>query len=110
VIASERGSEPFARLVAAAADLDCRRGEGLEVLAPGEVEGAVVAGMGGHTIIRLLAAAPEVATAMDWLVLQPQQHPAALREWLAAAGWSECSARVARQGRHSYTVLVVKPR
>jgi tRNA (adenine22-N1)-methyltransferase len=110
VIATERRTAPFARLVAAAPELDCRLGDGLEVLQPGEVQGAVVAGMGGHSIVRMLGGAREVAASLDWLVLQAQQHTAALQEWLTAAGWRVCSTRVVRQGRHSYTVLLVKQR
>jgi tRNA (adenine22-N1)-methyltransferase len=106
VVATEGRPGPFARLCGAAAGLDCRLGPGLEPLRPGEVEGAVLAGLGGHRIVSILEASPEVAGALDWLVLQPQQHASRLVEWLRSAG---CEPRVttAVQGRHSYTVLLV---
>jgi len=107
VVATERRPASFARLHAAVPDLDCRQGEGLAVLRPGEVEGAVVAGMGGHRIIRILAEAPEVARALDWLVLQPQQHPEQLVAWLEPAGYAVRARTAAAQGGHSYTVLLV---
>jgi tRNA (adenine22-N1)-methyltransferase len=88
-------------------ELDCRLGEGLEVLRPGEVEGVVLAGMGGHGIVRILDAVPAVARSLGWLVLQPQQHPEALVAWLGAAGYTVLTRTAAVQGRHSYTVLLV---
>src|SRR5215472_17145767 len=72
VVATERRAASFARLRAALPGMDCRQGEGLKVLRAGEVEGAVIAGMGAHAIMGILEAAPEVAGALRWLVLQPQ--------------------------------------
>lgn len=107
MIATERRPPSFARLRAALPDLDCRLGDGLAVLRPGEVEGVVVAGMGGITISSILEAAPAVARALDWLVLQPQQHPERLLAWLEEAGYAVCARAAAAQGGHSYTVLLV---
>lgn len=107
MVATERRPASFARLRAAVPRLDCRLGEGLEVLQPREVEGVVLAGLGGHGIVRILEAAPAVARSLDWLVLQPQQHPEALVAWLEAASYSVRSRTAAVQGRHSYTVLLV---
>ena len=87
--------------------LDCRQGDGLAVLRPGEVEGAVVAGMGGHSIARILDASPAVARSLDWLVLQPQQHADRLVAWLDGAGYRVRACQTAAQGRRSYTVLLV---
>src|SRR5437899_9825594 len=56
VVATERLPGPFERLQARSPGLDCRLGDGLSVLRPGEVEGVVLAGMGGRTIARVLAA------------------------------------------------------
>jgi tRNA (adenine22-N1)-methyltransferase len=106
VVATEGRAGPFARLRAAAPELDCRLGAGLEPLRPGEVEGVVLAGLGGHRIVSILEASPEVAGALDWLVLQPQQHAGRLVEWLRSAGY-RVRATTAVQGRHSYTVLLV---
>ncbi|HKF18104.1 MAG TPA: tRNA (adenine(22)-N(1))-methyltransferase TrmK [Candidatus Dormibacteraeota bacterium] len=109
VIATERQPAPFARLRAALPELDCRQGEGLEVLRPGEVEGVVLAGFGGHTIARVLEASPRVAQALEWLVLQPQQHADHLLAWLGGAGYRVEARATMSQGRHSYTVLLVRP-
>src|SRR5262249_54332493 len=97
VIATERRPGPYARLRAALPELDCRQGEGLEVLRPGEVEGVVLAGFGGHTIARVLEASPRVAQALEWLVLQPQQHADPLLDLLWGCG--SPGAGRARQSR-----------
>jgi tRNA (adenine22-N1)-methyltransferase len=107
VVATERRPPSYARLRAAVPQLDCRQGEGLAVLRPGEVEGAVVAGMGGHSIARILDASPALARSLDWLVLQPQQHADRLMAWLDEAGYRIRARDTAAQGRHSYTVLLV---
>lgn len=107
MVATERRPASFARLRAAVPRLDCRMGEGLDVLRPGEVDGVVLAGMGGHGIVRILEGAPVVARSLDWLVLQPQQHPEALVAWLEVAGYTLLGRTTAVQGRHSYTVLLV---
>jgi len=107
VVATEGRPGPYGRLRAALPHLDCRLGDGLEALRPGEVEGAVLAGLGGHRIAAILAASPAVVSALDWLVLQPQQHAEALVGWLAGSGHPVVARSVAAQGRHSYTVLLV---
>jgi tRNA (adenine22-N1)-methyltransferase len=107
VVATERRPASFARLHTALRGLDCRIGEGLEVLRPGEVEGAVVAGMGGHSIARILGASPAVARSLEWLVLQPQQHAGPLLDWLAGEGYAVRTRSAAAQRGHSYTVLLV---
>jgi tRNA (adenine22-N1)-methyltransferase len=107
VVVTERRPPSYARLRVAVPQLDCRLGEGLSVLRPGEVEGVVLAGMGGHSIARILEASPAVARALDWLVLQPQQHAERLIEWLGPAGYRVRTSDTAVQGRRSYTVLLV---
>jgi tRNA (adenine22-N1)-methyltransferase len=106
VIATEVGPSSFLRLPPS---LDRRRGDGLSVLQPGEVDGVVVAGMGGRTIAGVLQAGSEVAVSLRWLVLQPQQHASWLEAWLLQAGYRLLGARDVDQGRRSYRVLLVEP-
>src|SRR5215467_184573 len=111
-VRAPRGSRMPPRLRAVASVVpagDCRQGEGLEVLGPGEVEGVVLAGLGGHTIARVLESAPAVARTLEWLVLQPQQHADHLLAWLGPAGYRVAVRATMSQGRHSYTVLLVRP-
>ena len=109
VVATERSRGPFERLRAGSPGLDCRMGEGLDVLGPSEVEGVVLAGMGGHTIARILSASPAAVRELGWLVLQPQQHPSQLADWLADAGFRMLAVQQAAERGRCYTVLLVGP-
>ena len=51
--------------------IEVRRGSGLTVLKPGEADGAVIAGMGGSTIVQILEESPEVAKTLKFLIVQP---------------------------------------
>jgi tRNA (adenine22-N1)-methyltransferase len=88
----------------------CRLGDGLEPVVPGEVDVIVVAGMGGGTIAKLLARSPAVAASAGLWVLQPMQRADRLRAWLAGEGHLlEREVAAADRGR-LYTVLIVRPR
>ena len=109
VIATERTAASFERLRDCSPGLDCRLGDGLTVLSPTEVEGVVLAGMGGHTISRILASSADAVRTLGWLVLQPQQNPFQLAAWLNGAGFHTLAAEQAVDRGRWYTVLLVKP-
>lgn len=93
VIAADIGEGPLLaakRHVAGAGlsnRIDCRLGDGLTCLRPGEVDGAVICGMGGPLMVRILEASPNVWERFDFLVLQPMSDTAAIRRFLYAADW-----------------------
>ncbi|MGI5878033.1 MAG: tRNA (adenine(22)-N(1))-methyltransferase [Christensenellales bacterium] len=64
----------------------CRPGDGLEPLEPGEAQTAVLAGMGGRTMEKILSSDP-VKTRTLHLVLQPMNAGDALRSWLSRNGF-----------------------
>ncbi|HYZ00685.1 MAG TPA: tRNA (adenine(22)-N(1))-methyltransferase TrmK [Candidatus Binatia bacterium] len=103
VVATERTPAALARLRAAAPGLDCRLGDGLAPLSAGEVEGAIVAGLGGRSIARLLARARPAALGLRWLVLQPQDRAHELERGLE--GYAVCLGAWAVQGRRLYRVI-----
>ena len=65
-----------------------RLGSGLTVLAPGEAEDIVIAGMGAETIIEFLEGAPWVFDGRYNLVLVPATKHSILRRWLARRGFA----------------------
>lgn len=85
-----------------------RVGSGLSVLTPGEVDGAVMAGMGGLMMIEILEEGRAVASEMKFLVLQPQNHQKELRLWLAENGFAIDEERLVREDRRFYEVLRVR--
>lgn len=109
MVATERSRASFARLASASPGLDCRLGDGLSVLDRGEVEGLILAGMGGRKIARVLEGRRDLVKDVEWLVLQPQQHRAELTDWLGRGGFRvRVEPEGAQRGR-SYTVLLVRP-
>ena len=74
-----------------------RLGSGLTVLDPGEVQTAVIAGMGGELIARILEESPEVTDSLSRLVLQPRSRSGALRTWLWEHGFRICEEKLARE-------------
>lgn len=87
------------------ASVETRLGRGFAPLAPGEVDIAVIAGMGGRSIIGILEAAPWLPAT---LVLQPVQDVAMVREWVARRGWA-FEERTARQRGRDYSAFRVTP-
>ena len=57
-------------------------GSGLTTVSPGEVEGAVIAGMGGNLTRDIMEDSLEVVKSLKFLLLQPAQNPEVLREYL----------------------------
>lgn len=100
------------RAVAAAglsAAIDVRLGPGLTVLAPGEADVLVIAGLGGLTIAEILADGKEVATAAELVLLQPMRDPAELRRRLAALGFRLEYEALVREGKRFYVLMVAVP-
>jgi len=89
--------------------VECRLGEGLHPIAPGEVQVAVIAGMGGKTIASILADSTEVVGRLEALVLQPVQQLEELREELDRSGFRVEAEAAVEQGRHRYLALRVLP-
>ncbi len=85
-----------------------RVGPGLSTLQPGEADGAVIAGMGGLMMIHILEEGADTAASLDWLVLQPQNHAAELRRWLAEHGYAICGEALAAEDRQLYQILFVR--
>lgn len=65
--------------------IDCRLGDGLQVTKAGELQGAVLCGMGGFLMRDIIAEGPEL---LDFYVLQPQNGQAELRQFLVNQGYS----------------------
>ena len=81
--------------------IETRLSDGLEGLAPGEVQAVVIAGMGGDLMLRILKEHPEVLEACDQLVLQPQSEVARVREEIFSLGFAiDAEDMVLDDGKH----------
>ena len=121
VIASDLRHGPLdaARRKVAATGLDgrieLRLGDGLAVLAPGEVDVVCIAGLGGPAIVEMLESAPAVVATARRLVLQPLTRAGRVRRALLAMRWAGRSPHVVAEDfvverGYGYEVIVVEPR
>ncbi|MEK6263858.1 MAG: class I SAM-dependent methyltransferase [Clostridium sp.] len=67
--------------------ITCRRGSGLSTVKVGEVQVAIIAGMGGNLIRDILEADLLVVKKMEYVILQPVQNAEVLREYLYNTGY-----------------------
>ncbi|SFU48548.1 tRNA (adenine22-N1)-methyltransferase [Clostridium sp. DSM 8431] len=92
-IASDINKEPVkkaemnAGLEGVKKHIDVRLGGGFDVIKAGEVEGSIIAGMGGNLIRDILEKEIEKTEAFKFLILQPAQNPEVLREYLYNNGY-----------------------
>ena len=115
VVAVEAGCGPYDIAVAAVRrsglekSIEVRLGDGLQVLVPGEAGVVVLAGMGGETICRILAAGRPVLEQLDRLIVQPMRDVPLVRRWLADNGWRLREEEVVQEEGHYYIIMVAGP-
>ena len=86
-----------------------RLGDGLSRISPDEADTIAIAGMGGDTIVQILAAAPWTRTAGCRLILQPMSAADDLRGWLQPGGYRIERELLCMDGGTRYTILLVLP-
>ncbi|MCL6447343.1 MAG: class I SAM-dependent methyltransferase [Armatimonadetes bacterium] len=113
-IATERNEGPFLAAEQAVEQsglkhkISLRKGNGLQVLEPGEAGTIVIAGMGGNTIRSVLAGSKPVLDRAGTLVLQPMSDPGDLRRWLCANGWRIADEELVAEDGRIYLILAAK--
>ena len=85
-----------------------RHGSGLKVLKVGEADCISIAGMGGSTIVEILAADLDIAKAAKRLVLQPQTGAPGLRKWLIQQGWQIVEEELIWDNNRLYEIIVAE--
>ena len=69
------------------AEIETRLSNGFQALQPGEVQSAVIAGMGGGLVIRILTEGEEVVRKLEECILQPQSEIEKVRAFLLEKGY-----------------------
>ena len=114
-VASDRAAPPLARARAtiaragAAERVRVRLGEGLATLAAGEVATVVIAGMGGPTMLAILAADGERTRGTRRFVLQPNFGHEGLRRGLGGLGLGLVDEQLVVERGRFYAILVAEP-
>jgi len=89
--------------------IEVRGGSGLAPLRPGEVDVAIIAGMGGRQIAKILDAGAQVRWSLERLVLEPNNGAEMLRAWLFENGAFIIDEDLVYEEGHFYEIIVVAP-
>jgi len=93
----------------AGGNVSFRLGNGLDVINAGEVDVAVIAGMGGVLMTQIIGSNINKALSLQKVILQPRNGSGKLRYWLNEAGFEITSESLAKEGKFICEILVVRP-
>ena len=89
--------------------VECRRSDGMKLLKTGEADGAVITGMGGELILRILQESDETAKTLSFLVISPQSELRKVRAWLEENGYLIRKELLIEEDGKYYPILLVVP-
>lgn len=89
--------------------IELRLSDGFEKLKPSEAEAAVLAGMGGPLMIRILKEYPEITLSLREIVLQPQSEIAEVRAFLLEKGFLFIREDMVKDDGKYYPMMKVAP-
>ncbi len=88
--------------------INCRLGSGLSTVKKGEVQVAIIAGMGGNLIRDILEADLKVVKELKYIILQPVQNAEVLREYLYNTGYDVLDEEICMDDGKFYEIIKVK--
>ncbi|MFC4320806.1 tRNA (adenine(22)-N(1))-methyltransferase [Litchfieldia salsa] len=86
--------------------IEVRKGNGLEVIQPNEVDCITIAGMGGTLITSILEEGSNKLEGVSRLVLQPNIGAINIRKWLIQNNWGITSETILEEDGKIYEIIV----
>lgn len=87
---------------------DLRLGSGLDPYNPGEIDTAIIAGMGGNLIREILETGKEHIKYLERLILQPMHGVVELRRWLLENGYRIVDEDLLYEKNIFYEIIVAE--
>ena len=85
--------------------IETRLSDGAQALDMGEVNGTVIAGMGGRLTERIIGESAEIFKAMDEIILSPQSEIDHVRRYLVHNGFEICDEDMVYDESKYYTII-----
>lgn len=89
-------------------NIESRLGDGLEVVKIGEVQGVIMAGMGGILIQNILEKNPEISNSVDYFIFQPMIASKELRKYLIKNNFTIVDEEIAQEADKFYEIMLVQ--
>lgn len=89
--------------------IEARLGNGLDVIrAEDQVTDITIAGMGGPLIASILDRGKVKTDLVERLILQPNIHAQAIREWAGTNGWKITAEEILEENQKIYEIVVLE--
>lgn len=89
--------------------IELRLSNGLNKLKPAEADTAIIAGMGGELICRILSEGSHVLNSLNTLILSPQSELSGVRRFLEQAGFTIIRETLVKEDGKFYFVMEAEP-
>ena len=89
-------------------NISLRLSDGFRKLKPGEADCAVISGMGGDLMARILEEGKDVAESLDRLILSPQSELFKVRGWLSDHSFDFLDEEMLIEDGKEYVIMIVK--